>query len=364
MKAFTPLAATLSAVTALLTACSTVPSSTVASSTVASSATASSPRAGSTPRVASTRVFGRVFDDLDATVTDGRLYVTWQVNSPTAAVPQFDLARVNQATGVIAATHLLSPGRAGAPLVAGGSLWVPVATATGESLLRLNPASLAQTGNLALGGGSGQSVGRGSHLAAAGGALWVVGGARLMRVSLSTARVITSIPLPGAATSGVAANGKGTTLVVSEANDSGIGSVQRRDPVTGALLASHPMLGVAASALAGIIDSGVWLSEPTGLLGYVERFRTATMAPDPATDVGGDNGINAVVADGVVWITDLAAPDRDYCADPVTGRVLARVRLPSPRQDALVAVSRQYLYYDSPASSGFYLNRVPVPGAC
>jgi hypothetical protein len=47
-------------------------------------------------------------------------------------------------------------------------------------------------------------------------------------------------------------------LVVSEANDSGVGSVQRRDPVTGALLASHPMLGVAASALAGIIDSGVW----------------------------------------------------------------------------------------------------------
>jgi hypothetical protein len=66
----------------------------------------------------------------------------------------------------------------------------------------------------------------------------------------------------------------------------------------------------------------------------------------------------------VVWITDLAAPNRDYCADPVTGRVLARVQLPSPRQDALVAVSRQYLYYDSPASSGFYLDRVSVPGAC
>jgi hypothetical protein len=365
MKAFMAMAVALSAVTALLTACSTLPSSTVVISATASGPrAASTPRAGSTPQAAPARVFGRVFDDLDATVTGGRLYVTWRVNSPTAAVPQFELARVNQVTGAIAAVHLLVPGQVGAPLVAGGSLWLPVATAAGESLLRLNPGGLAETGNVAVSGGSDESVGRGGHLAVAGGALWVAGGDRLLRVSLITGQVIAALSLPGAATSGVAANGNGTTLVVSEANDSGVGSVQRRDPVTGALLASHPMLGVAASALAGIIDSGVWLSEPTGLLGYVERFRTATMAPDPATDVSGDNGINAVVADGVVWITDLAAPDRDYCADPVTGRILARVRLPDPRQDDLVAVSRQYLYYDSPASSGFYLDRVPVPGAC
>jgi len=369
MKAFAALAVTLSAVTALLTAlltaCSTVPSSTVVTSATPNSPrVGSAPQAGSTPRAASARVFGRIFHDPAATVTGGRLYVTWQVNSPTAAVPQFELARVNQVTGAIAAVYLLVPGQVGAPLVAGGSLWVPVARAAGESLLRLNPQGLAETGNVAVSGGSDESMGRGSHLAVAGDALWVAGGDRLLRVSLVTGQVIASIPLPGAATSGVAANGTGTTMVVSEANDSGVGSVQRRDPVTGALLASHPMLGVAASALDGIIDSGVWLSEPTGLLGYVERFRTVTMAPDPATDVGGDNGINAVVADGVVWITDPAAPGRDYCADPVTGRVLARVRLPDPRQDDLVAVSRQYLYYDSPASSGFYLSRVPVPGAC
>src|SRR5580693_8489642 len=134
MKAFMAMAVALSAVTALLTACSTLPSS-----TVVISATASGPRAGSTPQAAPVRVFGRVFDNLDATVTGGRLYVTWRVNSPTAAVPQFELARVNQVTGAIAAVHLLVPGQVGAPLVAGGSLWVPVARAAGESLLRLNP---------------------------------------------------------------------------------------------------------------------------------------------------------------------------------------------------------------------------------
>jgi hypothetical protein len=162
MKAFAALAVTLSAVSALLTACSTLPSSTVFTSAIPSGSRAeSAPQAGSTPRAASARVFGRIFDDPDATVTGGRLYVTWQVNSPAAVVPQFELTRVNQVTGAIAAVHLLVPGQVGTPLVAAGSLWVPVAGAAGESLLRLNPESLAETGNVAVSGGSDQSVGPG-----------------------------------------------------------------------------------------------------------------------------------------------------------------------------------------------------------
>ena len=104
-----------------------MPSSTVVTSATPSSPRAgSAPQAGSTPRAASARVFGRIFHNPAATVTGGRLYVTWQVNSPTAAVPQFELARVNQVTGAIAAVHLLVPCQVGAPLVAGGSLWAPL----------------------------------------------------------------------------------------------------------------------------------------------------------------------------------------------------------------------------------------------
>jgi hypothetical protein len=310
-------------------------------------------------------VFGRVFDDPGVTVTGGRLYVTWQVNPAGAAVPQFELTRVNQATGVIEATRLLGSGSIGTPVAAGGWLWVPTATSAGESLLRLDPADLSVTGDLPVTGGSLEGLGLGSHLAVAGGALWVAGGDRLLRVSLTTGRVIAAIPLPGAYTSGVAANGDGTVVVVSEANDSGIGSVQRRDPVTGALLASHPMLGVTAPALDRVVGSGVWVSEPTGLLGYVERFRTATMAPEPATDVSGTNGIRAAVADGVVWVTDaVGGARRSYCANPVTGRRLATIPLPDLDQDRLLAVSGRYLYYARPASSGFYIKRVPVPVAC
>jgi hypothetical protein len=365
VKAFPALAATLSVMTALLAGCSTAPSSTAPSSVSPSGRASGTRTTGAHPSAIRVfgRIFGRIFDNPGATVTGGRLYVTWRVNAATAAVPQFELTRVDQGDGAIEATHLLIAGQAGTPLSAGGWLWVPVATSAGESLLRLNPVSLAQAGDLPV-SGSDLGAGRGSHLAVAGDALWVAAGGRVLRVSLITGQVLASIPLAGASTSGVAANRTGTVLVVSEASDSGVGSVQRRDPVTGALLVSHPVLGVSAPALGGIVDSGVWVSEPTGMLGYVERFRTTTMAPVRATDVGGDNGIDGVVADSVVWITELAAPDRDYCADPVTGRVLARIQLPDPRQDALLAVSDRYLYYQSPASSGFYLDRVAVPAAC
>jgi hypothetical protein len=359
MKAFPVLAATLAAA-ALLSACGAAPGSTAVSSASPAGAASRSPAPGS-----SARVFGRVFDNPDITVTGGRLYVSWQVNPATAAVPQFELARVNQGSGAVEAVHRLSPGYVGTPLAAGGWLWVTTATSAGESLLRLNPVGLAVTGDLPVSGGSVPGIGSGSHLAVAGGALWAAGGDRLLRVSLTTGRVIATVPLPGAYTSGVAANGKGTVLVVSEANVGGIGSVQRRDPVTGTLLASHPMFGVTAPALGGVIDSGVWVSEPTGLLGYVERFRTATMTPDPATDVGGTNGIHATVADGVVWVTDyVGGARRNYCADPVTGRRLATLPLPDLDQDHLLAVSDRYLYYDAPASNGFYLKRIPVPAAC
>ena len=58
----------------------------------------------------STAVGGR---NPGVTVTGGRLYVTWQTNPLAAAVPRFELARIDQATGAIKAAHLLAPGQAG-----------------------------------------------------------------------------------------------------------------------------------------------------------------------------------------------------------------------------------------------------------
>jgi hypothetical protein len=311
-------------------------------------------------------VFGRVLGNPEVAVTGGRLYVAWQVSQPSARIARFELARADQASGTVRATRLLPAGDLGPPLAAGGWLWITVSTTLNERLLRLNPVSLAVTADVTISGRSYQGfTGRGNDLAAAGGGLWATSAGRLLRVSPRTGRVTAVVPLAGANTSGAGASADGRILIVSEARD-GAGAVQRRDPVTGALIASYPMTGVVAPLIGGVIASGVWVAEPTGMMGYVERLSITAMAPDPATRAEGTNGITVRVADGLAWVSQEAGSARDYCADPVTGRALGRVPLPQPDQDYMTAVTDRYVYYLAPAGSGtgFNLRRLGTPAGC
>ena len=154
------------------------------------------------------------------------------------------------------------------------------------------------------------------------------------------------------------------TLIVSE-SDGGNGTIQRRDPVTGTLLASHPMLGVMAPLIGGVSAAGAWVSEPTGMLGYIERFAAGSMTPQAGTRVNGSNGLHADVSNGTLWvISEAAGPALNYCADPATGRRRATLPLPDLGQDYLMAVTGGLIYYSVPASSGFAIRAVPVPAAC
>lgn len=75
----------------------------------------------------------------------------------------------------------------------------------------------------------------------------------------------------------------GTILLDGEAEDGG-GAVQRRDPLTGRLLATSPQLiGVVEPWIGGVIDSGVWISEASGHMGYAERLDLTTLKPEPLT---------------------------------------------------------------------------------
>ncbi len=355
----------LSALCLLLAGCGGAAPGTSQASVAAASATtaaATTMSAGRSPG----GVFGRVLGNPEVAVTGGRLYVAWQVSQPGARVARFELAQADQASGAVRATRLLPAGDLGTPLAADGWLWITVSTAVNERLLRMNQVSLAVTGDVTISGRSYQGfTGLGNDLAAAGGALWATSGGRLLRVSPRTGRVTAVISLPGANTSGAGASADGRILIVSEARD-GAGAVQRRDPVTGALIASHPMTGVAAPRIGGIVDSGAWVAEPTGMMGYIERFSVTAMAPDPATQAEGTNGISVRVAGRLVWVSQQASPARDYCADPVTGRALGRVPLPQPDQDYVTAVTDRYVYYLASAGSGtgFYLRRLGVPAAC
>ena len=331
------------------------------------------PAAGPTARtVAATRsaapgsIFARGFVSPSMTFTGGSLYLTWQA-SARQYPPRITLSRVDPATGVIMASNTFSAGFVSDPLYAAGWLWVTddPASVGDLLLLRLDPRTLMVTGELNAGSHPpGSSLGTSGHIAFAGGSIWVDGAGQLIRVSPDTVSAELTIPQPSADSAEVAASPDGGTLIVSEA-DEGAGTIQRRDPVTGALLASHPMLGVVAPLIGGVSGTGAWVREPTGLLGYIERFQTAAMTPEAGTQISGSNDLEANVWDGVLWVSNEASgPAQNYCADPATGRRLATLPLPDLAGDYLMTVTADRIYYSTTADDEFVIRTVPVPAAC
>ena len=317
-------------------------------------------------------MFGQPLLSPQVAVTPGGIYLAWQVSPPGSTV-RSELARVDPASGQVEAARPLGAAF-GQAIAAGGALWVVTWTMTGEKLLRLSPETLRLTGRWRAGRGGGQRRAA-QVLAVAGGGIWVAGGNRLLHLSLPGGRVLDSIRLPGAASSDLSANAAGTVLAVGEADRSGRGAVQRRDPGTGAILASRPMTGVTAPIVEGPIGSAVWVSEATGMMGYVQRLDAATLAPAAGSCVGGrstascvagTNAITARLAGGLLWVTQPAGGNaRNYCARPSDGRVLAPVRLPRPAQDEVLAVTPRWILYAGPGPKAEqYLHREPSPEAC
>lgn len=237
----------------LLGACGSSPRATAPSpgALVTSPAATSQQAAGSAAQAVS-NVFRSPLLKPQLFVTDGAVFVAWQTSLPGSAAVLSELARIDAATGRIQARQLFS---AYVPQVleAGGSLWVAAWTGSvsaSETLLKLNPDTLGVTRRWHIGTG-GESAWAAQVLAVAHGGLWTAAGNRLVRVSLPSGKMTATVALPGADSSDVSANAAGTKLVVGEANSEGLGAVQRRDTTTGALLASHRVLGVAAPAVAG-----------------------------------------------------------------------------------------------------------------
>lgn len=132
---------------------------------------------------------------------------------------------------------------------------------------------------------------------------------------------------------------------------------------------------MTAPQVTGPSGSAVWISEPTGMMGYVQRLDATTLAPATArncelerstnTCLTGTNAISARIADGLLWVTQRVGPAaRNYCADPSDGLLLAPIGLPQPDQDLLLAVGPHQIFYAAPGRSGSYLRQAPIPARC
>jgi hypothetical protein len=346
------------------------PAAASVSASVSAAASASQAAAPTPGALAS--VYGIPLNNPQVDVTPSGTYVAWQVSPPGGAVAS-ELARIDPASGRVEATRRLGAAFEQA-VAAAGALWVAISTMASEEVLRLSPATLRPTGWWHVGSGGGQPYGAGV-LAVAGGGLWAAGGNRLVHLSLPAGRVLESIILPGAASSDLSADAAGTALIVGEADSGGSGAVERRDPRTGALLASRPMRGVAAPAVAGPTDSAIWVSEPTGMMGYVQHLDAATLAPaggacpegaGAGNCIEGSNGIMARLTAGLLWVTQLAGGEsRNFCGEPSDGSAIAPIRLPQPAEDEVLAIGPRWIFYAAPGpNANEYLRRAVIPAAC
>lgn len=335
---------------------------------------ATSPAAGSDPERALRGVFQQPLLNPRVTATHGVVLVAWQTSRPGAADVRSELARIDPATGKVVARQPFV-GFVNQVLEAHGSLWA--ATQTGstparQTLAKLNLATLQVARRWLIGTG-GEPDWAAQVLAVAGGWLWAAGGSRLLRVSLQNGTT-TAVALSGAVSSDLSSNAAGTELITAYADSGGRGAVQRRDPTTGAVRASHQVLGVVAPAVSGPAGTAVWISEPTGMMGYVQRLDATSMTPDHACPEGsasstcvlGTSDITARLANGLLWVTQVAGGEaRNYCADPVSGRKRASIRLPNPAADEVLAIAPDRVFYAAPGpKAAQYLRQMPIPSGC
>jgi hypothetical protein len=296
-------------------------------------------------------------------------YVAWQV-SPLGSARISELARIDPTSGRVEATRRLGAEFLQA-MAAGGALWVAVSTVAGDDVLRLSPATLRLTGQWRIGASGGEA----QVLAVAGGGLWADGGNRLVHLSLPAGRVLQSITLPGAASSDVSADAAGAVLIIGEADAEGRGAVERRNPQTGALLASHQMEGVAAPVVAGPIGAAVWVTEATGMMGYVQHLDSTTLVPpggacpegaSAGNCIEGSNGIMARLFGGRLWVTQLAGDGaRNFCGVPSDGIAIAPIRLPQPAEDEVLAIAQRWIFYAAPGPKARqFVRRAAIPAAC
>jgi hypothetical protein len=275
--------------------------------------------------------------------------------------------RVDPVSGRVLATRRLGSAF-GQALIAAGKLWVITYSFTGPrrenySVLRLDPHSLAVRSRTILPGTSGRNtVG---SLAVAGHWLWV-GAATLDRVSLASGRVDRIVRLHYRGPVQVAADPAGRVLLASLGLDHPT-YIARLNPRTGAVQARTTVRWSAIEpSIEGIVAGGAWIANSGGMTTTSWRIDLQTLKTTP-TQVPAIPGsrVFASAIDGILWVTK---PDRGheitYCADPVTGRL--RARLPLLRDASLLTADATNFYYSdvSLKTGSIVLKRASIDPKC
>lgn len=302
-----------------------------------------------------------------ALAAGGSLYFTQTIPADQHTAEIYELIRVDTSSGRVAATRRFTA-EVDHALLADGSLWLTTSdeTQTNQTTLwRLNPRSLALRSRWNLPTARG-AKGQTGSLAVAEGHLWV-GTGTLDRVSLTNGRVdrVVHVGYPGSVQ--VAADASGRILLASLGYEHPT-YIARLNPRTGAI-GSQEMAGSSLSqpTFAGVTAGGAWLNNTTGATSTAWRLNAGTLKPARASGWAiQSERISAQVIDGTLWVTELAGQDNlNYCADPVTGRLRARLPL-LPGDSVFLTADASSIYYSYvPVNArAAELIRAPISRSC
>jgi hypothetical protein len=258
-------------------------------------------------------------------------------------------------------------------LVAGGGrLWMAsTVRPTGElGLQGLDPRSLRTVARIRLHGVASPADSVALAADARGRLLYVGAGKTVFVVAPRTGRIVTRYRAPGGRVTSLALSPSRERLYLTTSRSrSAMSRMAAIDPRTGEMVTPPVVFDDYATVLAATAG-GAWVAGGSGhTLTLTFRPADDLARPDrqPVTSGGGGFGVDSTVQDGVVWIggsTTLA------CADPATGRIRARARVPSPQHDAaninflVVAGHRLFGYYLADAGPTSLLIQLTPPAAC
>jgi hypothetical protein len=290
---------------------------------------------------------------------DGALY----------AVSSGSLDRIDPATGAVLRTTAYTAPIPNPPVVLGHTVWVVWSYGGGLAVLRgYNASTLAPVASWPIQAmGQMSSTAQGVLSAGPSGHLYLAAGDMVVVVDPAAGQIVQRIILHAGPASSVAVSPDERTLYVS------VGAFHL---LVYALSAGHATeIGSSSLDLDGAggnlvaTPGGVWGTLGVGMTEWVWFAPVGDLARSVRIGQGAGAGLDSVptYSGGTVWVGGSHAL---YCADPITGHVLASATLPTDHDVleyfASIAVTggRAYAYYLDEASHLAGVVRMTPPAAC